>query len=410
MSWIQTCAGVPDPALVVLVGPSGSGKSAWAAARYLPREIVSSDQLRAVVGSGEHDLDASADAFALLDQIVAARARRRLTTVVDTLGLDAGRRLAYLELAQAGRAAGRGGAVRHRSGALPAAQPRLATRPVPAAVLDAQLRRMPDVAGSAGRRGLGCLIVQVRRAAAVEPAHSPGSRRAASQQRDRPAQLEFILQISRFGWDDDPAGWLQIGGARRRRGGIRGHRADGSSDSDPAGRPGLGTDPRALGNARLAGRPGHRAAARHAGQPGHLPRSRRAGQDGGHAGRAQRRTGVLRHRGRLVGTRARRLRAAVPAGRRAARHAGGRASRHCARCGSPAPRPTAASACSLPETTCYPRPVSSIPVIVGGSGERTLRIAARLADGCNLPSDLAVLDDKLAVLRDALRAGRPGSG
>ena len=69
-------ATVPDPALVVLVGPSGSGKSAWAVERYRPREVVSSDQLRGVVGSGEHDLDASADAFALLDHIVAARLRR----------------------------------------------------------------------------------------------------------------------------------------------------------------------------------------------------------------------------------------------------------------------------------------------------------------------------------------------
>jgi alkanesulfonate monooxygenase SsuD/methylene tetrahydromethanopterin reductase-like flavin-dependent oxidoreductase (luciferase family) len=55
---------------------------------------------------------------------------------------------------------------------------------------------------------------------------------------------------------------------------------------------------------------------------------------------------------------------------------------------------------SLPETTCYPRPVGGIPVIVGGGGERrTLRIAARLADGCNVPSDLATLDRKVAVLR-----------
>jgi alkanesulfonate monooxygenase SsuD/methylene tetrahydromethanopterin reductase-like flavin-dependent oxidoreductase (luciferase family) len=62
---------------------------------------------------------------------------------------------------------------------------------------------------------------------------------------------------------------------------------------------------------------------------------------------------------------------------------------------------------SLPETTCYPRPVSSIPVIVGGRGKRTLRIAARLADGCNLPSDVAVLDDRLEVLRHELElAGR----
>ena len=41
---------------------------------------------------------------------------------------------------------------------------------------------------------------------------------------------------------------------------------------------------------------------------------------------------------------------------------------------------------TLPETTAYPRPAHDIPVIVGGSGERrTLAIAARLGDACNLP-------------------------
>ena len=64
---------LPDPALVVLVGASGSGKSRWARDRYRAEEVVSSDALRGVVGSGPHDLDASADAFALLETIVAAR-------------------------------------------------------------------------------------------------------------------------------------------------------------------------------------------------------------------------------------------------------------------------------------------------------------------------------------------------
>jgi pimeloyl-ACP methyl ester carboxylesterase len=124
---------LPDPALVVLVGASGSGKSAWAAARYRPEEVVSSDHLRSVVGSGEHDLDASADAFALLDHIVAARLRRGLITVVDTLGLDPERRRGQRALArQAGRMPPRSsrgsgaGPRRPRSpGAITAGRPRI---------------------------------------------------------------------------------------------------------------------------------------------------------------------------------------------------------------------------------------------------------------------------------------------
>ena len=63
---------------------------------------------------------------------------------------------------------------------------------------------------------------------------------------------------------------------------------------------------------------------------------------------------------------------------------------------------------SLPETTCYPRPAGHIPVIVGGSGERrTLQIAARLGDGCNLPAGAPDLDHKIGVLREhCARDGR----
>jgi alkanesulfonate monooxygenase SsuD/methylene tetrahydromethanopterin reductase-like flavin-dependent oxidoreductase (luciferase family) len=53
----------------------------------------------------------------------------------------------------------------------------------------------------------------------------------------------------------------------------------------------------------------------------------------------------------------------------------------------------------LPETTCYPRPVSAVPIIVGGSGTRTLRIAAEQADGCNVSSEPATLTRSIATLR-----------
>jgi len=44
-----------------------------------------------------------------------------------------------------------------------------------------------------------------------EPSHSPGAGSAARQQRQQPVRLGFVLQLSRFGWDDHPggpAGWL----------------------------------------------------------------------------------------------------------------------------------------------------------------------------------------------------------
>jgi predicted kinase len=80
---------LPAPCLVVLAGPGASGKSTWAAAHFPPDAVVSSDRMRAVVGAGEDDVTASADAFALLEEVVRLRLGRGLPTVVDTLGPDA---------------------------------------------------------------------------------------------------------------------------------------------------------------------------------------------------------------------------------------------------------------------------------------------------------------------------------
>jgi F420-dependent oxidoreductase-like protein len=92
---------LPSPCVVVLVGPVASGKSTWARQWFDPAQIVSSDALRALAGEAEHDLAASADAFALLDDVVTRRLRRRLTTVIDSLGLDADQRRQWRERAAA---------------------------------------------------------------------------------------------------------------------------------------------------------------------------------------------------------------------------------------------------------------------------------------------------------------------
>jgi alkanesulfonate monooxygenase SsuD/methylene tetrahydromethanopterin reductase-like flavin-dependent oxidoreductase (luciferase family)/predicted kinase len=399
----QPGAVIPDPALVVLVGPSGSGKSVWAAGQYAQREVVSSDQLRAVVGSGEHDLDASADAFAVLDQIVAARARRRLTTVIDTLGLDAARRLAYLELArQSGLPAV--AVLFDTDPALCRQRNRTRTQPVPAPVLDAQLRRMPEVAAQLAAEGWHAIVSPA--AVAVEPAHSPGSSQAARKQADRPAQLEFILQVSRFGWDDDPAGWLRsvaVAAAEAGFGGIA--LMDHLIQIPQVGRAWEPIPEPWLTLGFLAGldtrlRLGTLVSPVTFRAPGVLAKTV-ATLDALTGGRAFCGIGAgwwerehaafglpfppASARLELLAAEIETLRALWQPGTKA--YQGERV--------------------SLPETTCYPRPVSAIPVIVGGRGQRTLRVAARLADGCNLPSDVAVLDDRLAVLGNELQlAGR----
>ena len=388
----MTPARLPDPALVVLVGASGSGKSTWAGEHYRAAEVVSSDDLRGVVGSGRHDLDASTEAFALLDQIVAGRVRRGLTTVVDTLGLEGQRRRGYLDLAR-----------RH---GLPAvvvafdAPPALVRRrngerdrPVPAPVLAQQLRATRAVVDALADEGWDQVAV-VR-----EDTPSPAPSTSSSPSDTGPTGLDVVLQVSRFPWGEDPAGWLREVALAADACGFAGialmdhliQIPQVGTAWEPIPEPwvtlgmlaGLDTGLR-LGTlvTPVTFRP-----------PG-ITAKAAATLDVLSGGRAFVGVGAgwwqREHDGfGLPFPPARERLDALEAGietMRALWAAGTKA--------------YDGDRVALPETTSYPRPVHDIPVVVGGGGERrTLRVAARLGDACNVRYDPDALDRKVAVLR-----------
>jgi alkanesulfonate monooxygenase SsuD/methylene tetrahydromethanopterin reductase-like flavin-dependent oxidoreductase (luciferase family)/predicted kinase len=372
---------LPDPALVVLVGPAGAGKSSWAGARYRDVEIVSSDALRERVGTGPADLDASVDAFAVLEAVVAARLRRGLTTVVDTLGLDPVRRRAWLA---AGRAAGLAcvAAVLDTPAELCRARNRTRDRPVPAPALTGQLRRMRDVAAELAAEGWDVVLRD-----AGGPAPEARSAPVIAPPAARPlfaaaGRLSFVLQVSRFPGGTDVAGWLRaVAGAAEEAGFAGLALMDHLIQIPQVGRPFEAIPEPLVTLGMLAG-------ATTTLQLGTL---------------------VSPVTFRPAGVLAKALATldALSGGRAFCGLGAGWWDREHAAFGLPFPpardrvdlleravptlralwAPGTKPAAGLPETTCYPRPVGPLPIIIGGTGRRTLRVAAALGDACNVPAE-----------------------
>jgi F420-dependent oxidoreductase-like protein len=353
-----------------------------------------------MVGEGERDQRAGTDAFAVLDLVLDRRLRRRLLTVVDTLGLDRDRRRSYV--AMAGRHQVPVVAVAFD---VPPAECRARNRdrprPVPAKVVADQLRRWPQVLAELADDGFDAVHApDAVRIVDPQLLHAPA---AALRQQEDPVPLDFGLQIASFTW---PGGPPELGGrlAALARAAEEvgftslwvmdhfiqipqvGRHWDEMLDSWTTLGFLAGHTTRATVGTLVTGVTYRNAA--------HLAKIA-ATLDVLSGGRAVCGIGAAWFEGehKAYGFEfppvARRFQLLEDTLRLLPVMWG------------PGAPSFEGQVLTVPEAICYPRPLQDpIPILVGGSGERkTLRLVAQYADACNVVGDVADVRHKLAVLR-----------
>ena len=91
---------VPTDALVMLVGPSGAGKTTFARSRFSATEVVSSDDCRALVSDDDGNMAATPAAFRVLQAIVRERLRAGRLVVVDATNVKHASRRPLIAMAR----------------------------------------------------------------------------------------------------------------------------------------------------------------------------------------------------------------------------------------------------------------------------------------------------------------------
>jgi F420-dependent oxidoreductase-like protein len=392
---------------VVLVGATAAGKSRWAGEWFEADQIVSSDRLRAAVGTGERDQRASRDAFEVLDLIVAKRLARGLTTVIDSTGLEAKRRDTWSSLADDNGVPAYAivfdppdAVVRERN--------RARDTPVPGKVVTAQLRESAAVAerlageGFAGVHAAGPVTL-------VPPAFLTALD-AAVRQKEDPMTLEFGLQVPRFDWPGHPAttaaALAEVARAAEEAGFKSLWVMDHFLQIPQVGREWEDMLDSYTTLGYLAGvteriRLGTLVTGITYRNLGHLAKIV-ATLDVLSGGRAQCGVGAawFEREHKLYGWEF------PPLAERFARLED--ALELLPLMWGPGSPRYEGRTLTVEEAICYPRPLQErIPILVGGSGERrTLRLVARHADACNLFGDPDTVRHKLAVLREHCAAER----
>lgn len=390
---------LPSPCVVILVGPGASGKSTWAAEHFGAELAVSSDRLRALVGAGEDDIAASADAFALLEEVVRQRIGRRLTTVVDTLGLDREKRVRWLGLA---REAGMpcvavafdtpGEECRRRN------RERTAKR-IPADVLTSQLRTWASVKQELPTEGYDDVLQPT--AVRVVPDAFVESTAAQARQSEAPVGLRFGLQLSRYpGGREGLASWIREVAARAETVGFDAiYVMDHFRQIPQVGR---AWEDFLESWTTL----GYLAACTTRVRLGTLV-SGITYRNVAHLGKIAATLDVLSGGRAVCGVGLAWFEAEhkaygwkfPPVSERYALLED--ALQVLPVLWGPGNKPFHGKVLDVPDTTCYPRPLQEhLPVLVGGSGPRTLRLAGRYADAVNVFGDVAAVRKAAGYLGD----------
>lgn len=385
---------IPTPALVMLIGPSGCGKTTWAEEHFREGQILSSDHLRSFFGTGPHDQTVSTEAFELLNRLVDARLAKGLTTVVDTLGLDADERERYRQkAAEAGMACVAVGfdtdpAICHERNAA-------RDRSVPKTVLDKQIRRWRQARDGLADEGFDAVVIDPG-----PPRLVPESMVEATPPAPPAAgTFAFDLVVSSFDFGDEMEPTLVSIAQAAERSGFRALWVMDHFRQIP--QVGRAWDPMLEGYTTLA----YLAGATSTLRLGTLV-----------TGIEHRNVGLL---AKIIATLD-----VLSGGRAECGIGGGWFDAEQAAYGypvnsnkvrldtledalqalpllwGPGSKSFEGKAISIPEALAYPRPIQDpLPILVGGGGEkRTLRMVARFAHASNVMGDLPTIRHKIDVL------------
>src|SRR5271170_4175462 len=91
---------IPELSLIILIGPSGSGKSSFARKHFLATEVISSDYCRALVSDDENNQAVTKDAFEVLHFIASKRLTAGKLVVVDATSVQPEARKSLIDLAR----------------------------------------------------------------------------------------------------------------------------------------------------------------------------------------------------------------------------------------------------------------------------------------------------------------------